>query len=130
MKIKVGINGMGRIGRMIVRSIIENNNKNIEIIAAMIGSANQPIVILPAIDHWTSFPPFNKPIPMTAPTTAWELETGTSGMEGKFIDCKKLLIPWEANKNKTIEWEITTIKAATGDIFNKSLPTVNITLFE
>ena len=31
MKIKIGINGMGRIGRMIVRSIIENNNKNIEI---------------------------------------------------------------------------------------------------
>ena len=31
MKIKVGINGMGRIGRMIVRSIIENNYKNIEI---------------------------------------------------------------------------------------------------
>ena len=31
MKIKVGINGMGRIGRMIVRSIIENNNENIEI---------------------------------------------------------------------------------------------------
>ena len=25
MKIKVGINGMGRIGRMIVRSILENN---------------------------------------------------------------------------------------------------------
>ena len=31
MKIKVGINGMGRIGRMIIRSIIENNNENIEI---------------------------------------------------------------------------------------------------
>ena len=31
MKIKVGINGMGRIGRMITRSIIENDNKNIEI---------------------------------------------------------------------------------------------------
>ena len=30
MKIKVGINGMGRIGRMILRSIIENN-KNIDI---------------------------------------------------------------------------------------------------
>ena len=29
--IKVGINGMGRIGRMIVRAIIENNNKNLEI---------------------------------------------------------------------------------------------------
>ena len=31
MKIKVGINGMGRIGRMIVRSIIENKYSNIEI---------------------------------------------------------------------------------------------------
>ncbi len=31
MKIKVGINGMGRIGRMIVRSIIENDYSNIEI---------------------------------------------------------------------------------------------------
>ena len=31
MTIKVGINGMGRIGRMIVRSIIENNNKSIKI---------------------------------------------------------------------------------------------------
>jgi len=31
MKIKVGINGMGRIGRMIIRSLVENNNKNIEI---------------------------------------------------------------------------------------------------
>ena len=31
MKIKIGINGMGRIGRMIIRSIIENNNKNLEI---------------------------------------------------------------------------------------------------
>ena len=31
MKIKVGINGMGRIGRMILRAIIENKNNNIEI---------------------------------------------------------------------------------------------------
>ena len=31
MKIKVGINGMGRIGRMIVRSIVENNYANFEI---------------------------------------------------------------------------------------------------
>ena len=31
MKIKIGINGMGRIGRMIIRSIIENNYSNIEI---------------------------------------------------------------------------------------------------
>ncbi len=31
MKIKIGINGMGRIGRMIVRSITESKNKNLEI---------------------------------------------------------------------------------------------------
>ena len=31
MKIKIGINGMGRIGRMIIRSIIENNYNNFEI---------------------------------------------------------------------------------------------------
>ena len=29
MTIKIGINGMGRIGRMVLRSIIENKNKNI-----------------------------------------------------------------------------------------------------
>jgi glyceraldehyde 3-phosphate dehydrogenase len=31
MTIKVGINGMGRIGRMVIRSIIESQNKSIEI---------------------------------------------------------------------------------------------------
>ena len=31
MTIKVGINGMGRIGRMVIRAIIENKYKNIEI---------------------------------------------------------------------------------------------------
>ena len=31
MALKIGINGLGRIGRMVIRSIIENKNKNIEI---------------------------------------------------------------------------------------------------
>jgi len=31
MKVKIGINGLGRIGRMVIRSIYENNYKNIEI---------------------------------------------------------------------------------------------------
>jgi glyceraldehyde 3-phosphate dehydrogenase len=31
MTIKVGINGMGRIGRMVIRAIIESKNKNVEI---------------------------------------------------------------------------------------------------
>ena len=31
MALKIGINGLGRIGRMVIRSIIESKNKNIEI---------------------------------------------------------------------------------------------------
>ena len=31
MALKIGINGLGRIGRMVIRAIFENNNKNIEI---------------------------------------------------------------------------------------------------
>ena len=33
MSIKIGINGFGRIGRMVLRSIIENKRKDIEVIA-------------------------------------------------------------------------------------------------
>ena len=31
MTIKIGINGMGRIGRMVIRTIIESNDKDISI---------------------------------------------------------------------------------------------------
>ena len=33
MSLKIGINGFGRIGRMVLRSIIENNRKDIEVVA-------------------------------------------------------------------------------------------------
>ena len=33
MTIKLGINGFGRIGRMTLRSIIENNRNDIEVVA-------------------------------------------------------------------------------------------------
>ena len=33
MTIKIGINGFGRIGRMALRSVIENNRKDLEIVA-------------------------------------------------------------------------------------------------
>ena len=33
MAVKIGINGFGRIGRMVLRSIIENNRKDIEVVA-------------------------------------------------------------------------------------------------
>ena len=31
MTIKIGINGLGRIGRMVLRTLLENKDKNIEI---------------------------------------------------------------------------------------------------
>ena len=42
MTIKIGINGMGRIGRMVVRSIFENNNK--KIIIKHINNRSEPSV--------------------------------------------------------------------------------------
>ena len=33
MSLKIGINGFGRIGRMVLRSIIENNRKDLEVVA-------------------------------------------------------------------------------------------------
>ena len=53
--------------------------------AAMTGRITQPSAILPAMPHLTSFPPFKMPMPMTAPTIACELDTGTRGIEGRFM---------------------------------------------
>ena len=33
MTLKIGINGFGRIGRMVLRSIVENNIKELEVVA-------------------------------------------------------------------------------------------------
>ena len=33
MTLKIGVNGFGRIGRMSLRSIIENNRKDLEVVA-------------------------------------------------------------------------------------------------
>ncbi len=41
MTLKVGINGFGRIGRMILRSIIENNRKDLEVVAINNRSNNE-----------------------------------------------------------------------------------------
>ena len=41
MALKVGINGFGRIGRMVLRSIIENNRKDLEIVAINNRSDNE-----------------------------------------------------------------------------------------
>jgi len=42
MALKIGINGFGRIGRMVLRSIIENNRKDIEVVAIN-NSANSEV---------------------------------------------------------------------------------------
>jgi len=41
MALKVGINGFGRIGRMVLRSIIETNRKDLEIVAINNRSSNE-----------------------------------------------------------------------------------------
>ena len=58
----------------------------IDINAATIGRVIHPKEIFLAIDHCTSLPPINNQMPITPPTTACELETGTRGIEGRFID--------------------------------------------
>ena len=45
MSIKIGINGFGRIGRMVLRSIIENNRKDIDVVWPSITEQSLKLVI-------------------------------------------------------------------------------------
>ena len=49
MKIKIGINGMGRIGRLVLRSIIEKNHRNLEVMH--INNRTGPDVVSSLIKH-------------------------------------------------------------------------------
>jgi len=49
--------------------------------------------------QWAARPPFKSPMPITAPTMAWELETGTNGMAGSPWPVSNRLIPWEEKRN-------------------------------
>ncbi len=69
-------------------------------------------------------------MPRTAPTTACELDTGTSGMVGKSRLKRNASRPREANRNSTIEWDMTTTQAATGDNGSSPPPTVSMTRSE
>ena len=57
MNIKIGINGMGRIGRMILRAIIENKHKNIEI--KHINNKTSPETCLALLKHDSIHGKFN-----------------------------------------------------------------------
>ena len=99
-------------------------------IADATGVVTQPRLILPKILKFRFFPPFARLIPITAPTTVCELETGTSGKEGNPLEIKRSFNSWDANRNKTIELESTTTKAVIGESLNIPEPTVIITFFE
>ena len=49
MNIKIGINGLGRIGRMVLRSIFEKNNKNIDI--KHINNRTDKDILLPLLKY-------------------------------------------------------------------------------
>ena len=109
MKIKVGINGMGRIGRMILRSIIENKNKNIEI--KHINNKTSPELCSKLIKYDSIHGKFNgninfinnfliinnRKIPFTQETDLKNIKWKKSGVEivfectGKFNSKEKLL---------------------------------------
>jgi len=106
------------------------NNDIYEIMAEVMGVITHPRPIFLRMPKLIFLPPLANPIPITAPTTACELETGTKGKEGKPIFVNQIFKFSDANKNKTVELESTTIKAAIGDILYILLPTVIITCLE
>ena len=57
MSIKIGINGLGRIGRMVIRSLIENNNKDIDI--KHINSRSNTEVVCSLLKHDSVHGKFN-----------------------------------------------------------------------
>ena len=69
-------------------------------------------------------------MPMTAPTTACELDTGTSGMVGRSWLARKYSSPSEANRVSTMDCATTTTQAAIGDSGMIPPPTVIMTRLE
>ena len=57
MTVKIGINGLGRIGRMVIRSLIENNKKKIEI--KHINSRSSPEVMASLLKYDSIHGKFN-----------------------------------------------------------------------
>ena len=75
-------------------------------------------------------PPLAKPMPMMAPMTACELETGTSGSAGSPFYNRTRSRFSEANMYQTSDCETTTIQATIGDMRIRPLPMVLIILCE
>ena len=88
MTVKIGINGLGRIGRMIIRSLIENNNNNIEI--KHINSRSSSEVISSLLKHDSIHGKFN-----------CEIKYGDNYL---IINGKKITFSQHSNLNE-IKWK-------------------------
>ena len=101
-----------------------------QIRAEIAGVVIQPRAMRHKMDQRMPRPPLAMPMPITAPITACELETGTSGSVGSPLEDNKFCKPCEANINKTKDWETTTIQAIIGDMDITPLPMVRMILCE
>ena len=96
----------------------------------MSGVATQPIMILVMVLQLMLCPPLAMPMPIMAPMTACELETGTNGMVGSPKSLSEACSHWEEKANKTNDWEKTIIHAIVGVMDIRLLPTVLMALWE
>ena len=88
MTVKIGINGLGRIGRMIIRSLIENNNKKVEI--KHINSRSNSEVVSSLLKHDSIHGKFN-----------CEIKYGDNHLN---INGKKITFSQHSNLNE-IKWK-------------------------
>ena len=88
MTVKIGINGLGRIGRMIIRSLIENNNKKVEI--KHINSRSNSEVVSSLLKHDSIHGKFN-----------CEIKYGDNYLN---INGKKITFSQHSNLNE-IKWK-------------------------
>ena len=91
MKIKIGINGMGRIGRMILRSVFERNKKIKEYKKKILGETELVVSI------------------EASETNYWKKYTGTNGLNfgindfGKSAPYKKIYDHFKLNSENIIK---------------------------
>ena len=70
---------------------------------AATGVITHPNIIFARTNQRIAEAPCRIEMPTIAPTTAWELDTGTNGIVGNPSPANQVSNPTEANMNKTIE---------------------------
>ena len=92
------------------------------------GVVIHPDAIFPTIFIFIPFPLCVKAIPITDPTIACELDTGTRGIEGKWCDNNQYSRFCDAKRKSTSEEDNTTINADSGVSLKIFVLTVFMTL--